>query len=515
MQSTLPMSPSRIQHPPASLDARYQVLLDIGRALTGTLSGEEELFTALYRETARVMEADGFYVSTYDEKSDLATIVFWADRGEGRHASIHYQGSESDVIRTGRPSLVTDALETQSLLVIGDDDSQVTRSAISAPLRSRGRILGVMSAQSYHPSAYSEPDLELLQAIADLAAVALENVHHVEELEQRRNEAERMEELSRTLATSLDSDAVFDHVAEAAADLLEADGAVVGTIEGERFRVGGTRGPGAPFEQARLHLPPELRRRLARRERPVLIRDLHASDLLPEELRFPALASTAGIVPLRAGDRLIGALMVTSARPDHFGADASRLLQRVGGHAAVAIENARLHSALQTLSVTDPLTGLPNRRQLEVHLSREFAAARRGRPLSVVLFDVDYFKEYNDSAGHLAGDQALRGIARVLADETRAMNLVARYGGDEFLAVLSDTGVEGAELHARRVHAAMADDPELGPLGITVSSGIATFAEGMERLEDLIRVADQDMYRSKAANRDPENMPAWARSHGE
>jgi two-component system, cell cycle response regulator len=208
------------------------------------------------------------------------------------------------------------------------------------------------------------------------------------------------------------------------------------------------------------------------------------------------------VVPLQGGDQVIGALSVTGARGRDFRPGDARLLERLAGHAAVAMENARLHSALHTLSLTDPLTRLPNRRQLDIHLSREFAAAQRGRALSVVLFDVDSFKEYNDTAGHVAGDSALEALARIMADETRAMNLVARYGGDEFLAVLSDTDLEGAERHADRIHRRVLADPFLSEAGLTLSSGAAVFDEDMDRVEDLIRAADRDMYRAKGENRE-------------
>ncbi len=151
------------------------------------------------------------------------------------------------------------------------------------------------------------------------------------------------------------------------------------------------------------------------------------------------------------------------------------------------------------MSLTDPLTGLPNRRHLELHLSQELAAARRGRKLSVVLFDLDNFKQYNDTLGHLAGDEVLSAVGDVLAGETRAMNLVARYGGDEFLAVLSDTSVEGARQHADRVAARVAKHPSLGPAGITLSAGVAGFDDRTSSIAELIQAADEDMYRSKAS----------------
>jgi GAF domain-containing protein len=105
--------------------------------------------------------------------------------------------------------MVSDHLRDQSLLVIGGSEARVTRSAISVPMRVRGEILGVISAQSYRPRAYSTFDLELLQGIADLAAVASQNVRHVSEIERRRREAENMESIVRALVSSLDVDEVL------------------------------------------------------------------------------------------------------------------------------------------------------------------------------------------------------------------------------------------------------------------------------------------------------------------
>ncbi len=495
------MTSLQTQPLPVSLAERYRVLLEIGRALTGTIQGEAELYTAIYRETAQIMEADGFYVSLYDPAIDLARVVFWADRGQGRFASIPYPGSESEVIRTGRGTLVNDGLEARARLVVGEGDAPSTRSAVSAPLRSRDRLLGVISAQSYNPDAYTRSDLELLQGIADVSAVAVQNVRHVQELDQRRREAERMEQISQILASSLDSEQVLNRVVEGALDLLRGDGAMVWLLEEDVVRVGAARGGSAPHVGTETSADHELVRRLRNDPSPVVMERLQSSPLLPGDLQCPPPARSALLLPLSGAEGVTGALVVTTPREGPFPEEEIHLLQRLAGHASVALENARLHSALETLSLTDPLTGLPNRRQLEIHLEREFAAAQRGRPLSIVLFDVDHFKEYNDTRGHVAGDQALRALARILDDETRAMNLVARYGGDEFLAVLSDTGSVGAEQHAGRVHARIAADPDLRAEGLTLSSGTATFTDEMGRVEDLIREADQDMYRSKAQTR--------------
>src|SRR5690606_20433581 len=135
---------------------------------------------------------------------------------------------------------------------------------------------------------------------------------------------------------------------------------------------------------------------------------------------------------------------------------------------------------VRALSLTDPLTGLANRRQLARDLNREFAAAVRGRRLIAVIFDLDNFKEYNDRYGHPAGDEVLRLFGQALAAETRAMNLAARYGGDEFVALLADTTPEGTEIFIERVAARFRESmDQLGHMMLTISAGYAEYSSAI------------------------------------
>ncbi|RMH14531.1 MAG: GGDEF domain-containing protein [Gemmatimonadetes bacterium] len=480
-----------------SLGERYRVLLEIGRTLTGTLS-PEDLYRAIYRETARVVEAAGFYISLYDADTDLATIVFYADKGEESRCDITYRGTESEVIRTGQATVVEDRLEAQSLMLLGDKDSEITRSAISAPLRYKGRVIGAISTQSYRPRAYSRDDLELLQGIADLAAVAVENARQFRELELRRREAERIEEIGRALTGSLDFDEVLAKVTAATMDLLNGDGASVWMIEGTLATAKASTGPILVPVGTRWDIAGPLYERLVRQRTYATIEDLSTSDLVPQHLRGIVGAGSGLAVPLQVGDAVAGALAVGSSEPRAFSGDDIRVLQRLAGQASVALDNAQLHANVQALSLTDALTGLPNRRHLQIHLEREVAAARRGRKLSLVLFDLDDFKHYNDTLGHVVGDQILKAFARVLEDENRAMNMVARFGGDEFVSVLSESDQEGAEGYIRRINQRVAADRILAPHGVTVSSGIAVFSpDRMVGVEELIQTADRNMYREK------------------
>ncbi len=494
----------------ANLAERYRVLLEIGRTLTGTLS-PEDLYRTIYRETARVVEASGFYISLFDQARDMATVVFYADRGRERRVEISYRGSDSEVIRTGKPSLIDDGVQDHSLMLLGDEDGEVTRSAMAAPLRYKGRVLGSISAQSYRAQAYQAEDLELLQGIADVAAVAIENARYVSELELRRREAERLEEIGRALTGSLDTREVIAKVIESASELLDADGAAVCLVEGSDARVAASLGGMAIPEDLRWPLERSFLDSMIDTRRPVLLENLPSSRLVPEALKAHCRASCALAVPLVMNGEVAGALMVCRLKRESFSEEDMHVGQRLASQAAVALENARLHANIQTLSLTDPLTGLPNRRHLQIHLGREVAAARRGRNLTLLLLDLDDFKKYNDTYGHVAGDEALRAFARILAGETRLMNLVARFGGDEFVSVLTDTEATGGRLHAERISERVAEDPVLAGHGMSVSFGIACFRPGeMESVEDLIRAADEDLYRRKAERDNRKTAPEAA-----
>ena len=487
----------------SSLGDRYRVLLEIGRTLTGTLS-IEDLYRAIYEETAQVLEASGFYISLYDPDTDLARVVFYADRGDVSRCDITYPGKDSEVIRTGKPTMVKDRLEEQSVMLLGDEDTEVTRSAISAPLLVDGRVIGAISTQSYEPATYTPDDVELLEGIADLAAIAVANARRLGELDRRRREAEQIEEIGRALTSSLDFEEVLHKVTRSAMDVTDGDGAAVWLFDGRVATCHQVVGPTEIPVGARWTMDDDMYDALVERAEIYAVEDFGSYEGVPEELTAHGLlVEGSGVaVPLVVHDEVAGALTCGAKSVGAFSEDDRRALSRLASQASVALENARLHEHVQALSLTDPLTGLPNRRHLEMHLQREVAAARRGRRLCLVIFDLDDFKLYNDSLGHLVGDEILRAFASVLAGENREMNLVARYGGDEFVSVLSESDEEGAHGYLNRIRGRLKEDPTLDQHGVGVSTGIALFdPEEMDGIEDLFELADRNMYSDKEERR--------------
>jgi diguanylate cyclase (GGDEF)-like protein len=217
----------------------------------------------------------------------------------------------------------------------------------------------------------------------------------------------------------------------------------------------------------------------------------------------PACA-TALAVPLHARGRLYAVLALYRRR----GAFTAEELEDVHGlarQASTAIQATYDHEDARRLSLTDGLTGLWNRRQFEMRAAQELErSARFGERFAVVLADLDAFKAVNDTYGHLAGDAVLIETARRLVTHTREVDLVARFGGEEFVLLLPQTDAAGAWNVAEKVRAEVAAAPvdtDQGPLQISLSAGVACHPADGATIEALLAAADEALYEAKAAGK--------------
>ena len=211
---------------------------------------------------------------------------------------------------------------------------------------------------------------------------------------------------------------------------------------------------------------------------------------------------TAEIIPLETRDHLVG-LMVYEKTPSLLQQEILIIFSR---QAALTIENAKLFSQVEEMALRDTLTGLYNRRYFLQILDYELNRAKRYRqPLSLIFIDLDHFKEINDQFGHSVGDQFLKQISQKLQSLFRTTDLVARYAGDEFIAILPNTGEEGALILANRIQEALGSYQIMvrgKTLQISVSIGLDTYENG-EGIGSatLIDHADKAMYEAKAQGR--------------
>lgn len=198
--------------------------------------------------------------------------------------------------------------------------------------------------------------------------------------------------------------------------------------------------------------------------------------------------------PLHFKGETFGVANFGRDRPDGFSKHDIKILTLVANQIALGLANARLYTQTRELSVTDELTGVFNRRHFNQVLQLEWKrAARFKRELSVLMADVDYFKKYNDTFGHLKGDEVLRKMGRLLAKNLREVDTVARFGGEEFVVLLPDTDKRGALAVAEKLRHLVQEQIQ----GITVSIGITTYPEDVKEMDDLIDHADIALYDAK------------------
>ncbi|MEK6646647.1 MAG: sensor domain-containing diguanylate cyclase [Candidatus Firestonebacteria bacterium] len=218
------------------------------------------------------------------------------------------------------------------------------------------------------------------------------------------------------------------------------------------------------------------------------------------------------VLPLIAKDITVGALLADNSI-NYKSIDEKDLppLMLFANQAAIAIENAKLYEQIEQLAITDGLTKLHNHRYFQENLRKELSRFDRydGQQkglLSILMMDVDWFKHYNDTNGHIAGDTVLIEIGQILKNFTRKVDLVARYGGEEFIMVLPNTTKPGAMLLAERIRKTIEEHPfEFGhsqPLKkVTVTIGVSTYRDDAMTQEELIACADKGLYIGKEAGR--------------
>jgi diguanylate cyclase (GGDEF)-like protein len=208
-------------------------------------------------------------------------------------------------------------------------------------------------------------------------------------------------------------------------------------------------------------------------------------------------------VPLIAKHEPLGVMVLQDQRDGQpFGQDDAALFQQLGSQIAIAINNAQLYA----MAVTDGLTRLFVRRYFDLRLQEEFSQAQRyRREFSVMMFDIDHFKKFNDTHGHQTGDRVLRQFAVLLQKNTRQSDVCCRYGGEEMAIILPETRIEEAALLAQKLCGLIRDHAFSGEegqaLSVTSSIGVAAYRAEFEAPEEIVKAADQALYRAKEAGR--------------
>jgi len=246
--------------------------------------------------------------------------------------------------------------------------------------------------------------------------------------------------------------------------------------------------------------------------KPLLLQDAQTDPSIRFNGSIPEVRAIQSVIvaPLIQKDEVLGALSLESSHRRAFNEDDLRLLVTFAATATTAIHNAQLHAEVQKLAITDGLTGLYNRRGFDELGKREIERLRRfGHPLAAMMIDIDIFKNINDSYGHHTGDQVIQHVAKRLAGSLREVDILGRFGGDEFNVLLPETDLFTASSVAERLRVSVQDTPiliETVPIKVTISIGVAKAAADIPNLDTLLGRADKALYIAKQGGRNRVEM---------
>jgi diguanylate cyclase (GGDEF)-like protein len=441
------------------------------------------------------------FVSIYLTVGDQLRLGAQRGYPEARESFDGSAGVVGRVMRSHEIAHVPDVSVDPDYIAVFDE----VVSEICAPLLDDGRFLGILNVEASQP--LDRTDRDLVATLAGRIASVIALGRDRQALAERVAVFRRLNEFTGAVGGELDLARLGDALVNAVRDVIAADIVSLTVLEREsgRYLLRSASGADPSILGREIRMGEGLAGR-AIRDRGMVLDPASPGDGIE-----PMTLMGVGIPLIRDGV-VVGALSI--ARRDlakDFQPIEYEAMELMASHGALALANAFLHTEVEHMAVRDPLTGLFNRRHFDASLDRMLAGWRRAarkdrRPMAAIMFDLDHFGDFNKRHGHQVGDQVLRTFAGVLASRFRASDLVARFGGEEFVAILEGATRDAAVQVAEEIRAALAMRPILGDDGerlpVTVSAGCAELDEAEPTREQLLRTADVALFMAKRAGRD-------------
>jgi diguanylate cyclase (GGDEF)-like protein len=495
-------------------------LVELGASIT-----HEEFvavgYTRLLRAVMSGLDAGGCVLWLADPEGESMPVVCV----EGRVAPIIRAESLPSLDRA-TPSVVREACEELLLMAspagsVATFESRVeaelggTKPVLAALIRrpdpnGATAVIGAIGVCDPRGSArFTEGDQERLNGVAGAVHAAVIGIQGRERLERRLRERSALYDLQRLVQNVAHLDALYAAVIDTVVAAVPAENCTLFLLDSSQSRLEPRATHGRVvdlLEHFVFERGQGVTGWVASRRRQILIRDLANEPNLRDVEQLPIRVRSFAAIPMILHDTVIGVLTLSDPRAEAFSTEDAELLSALAAQAAITIERTEEFHTMERLAITDGLTGLTNYRFFEMRLDEELRRARRyGLPLSIMLVDVDHFKQVNDLFGHPSGDRVLRELARIMRQTVRETEIVARYGGEEFALILPQTGAEQAMVAAQRVcngiaaHRFSTVDGER--IRMTVSIGVAGSPDLPQAPGELVEAADRALYVAKSDGR--------------
>jgi diguanylate cyclase (GGDEF)-like protein len=461
------------------------------------------------------------------EKASSAMLMLFNEQSEGTVVASSgltlEQASRAATTRFGRDSVIVSTLLADGKGLFAPDVDAVpglrnemlrtgTRSFYSVPVWRDDRLVGALNLTFDRKYTMPGSQWNMLVAMTQQAALALERTRLLTDAQRAARESLSLYQIGLVTTSSLQIDEVLHLIFEQVNRLLHPDTFYIALYDEDQaeltydiFVEGGQQLP--PFK-ARLDTV-GIASWVIRNRRPIFIHDWNAEhEQLPFESNLVGSPTQSLIsVPLIAKDKIVGVMSAQAQQPGAFDQHSMRLLTSVASQAALALENARLHATVHEQAQRDSLTGAFNHGTFIDKLNRAIQAAREEHTtVALVMLDIDKFKKYNDTYGHLVGNDVLRTVVSSILSHIKGTDVVGRWGGEEFAIILPSVSRAQARGVTERIRQTVAHnvmrDMQNRPIpSPTVSQGIAVFPDDAVQLEELIAKADTALYRAKELGR--------------
>jgi diguanylate cyclase (GGDEF)-like protein len=467
------------------------------------LASVEEVAAALCTETREVIDHDEAHVLVVDGAGILqrAAATGPSPYSDGTVPPLPIDGPGGEQIdrsiRGGVATLLPDITDL-------GPGRPGAHSMLIVPLHYESRVTGLICLVAKGSRHFDEDDLRLMQILSDQAAVAIENARLLQGRDELVHELAGLLEISEAAGAAQEEAKLASLLAARVRQQTGTDAAFVARWdEGSTvLRVICRDGVGGD-SQAIDVAESAARRQVLREGRPLVLQsDSTDSGVEVGQLRQIGAHSLV-LLPLNAGGRTIGMIeLLALAQPRHPSAAELQACEAMASLAAAGLEKVRVLEQLRNAADMDLVTGVNNHRYLQERLRQEVArSARSHSPLAVLMLDLDKFKPINDRHGHADGDRVLHTIAATIKAHVRTTDIVARYGGDEFVVLMPDTSDEAAEQVARRVvagilkqHHGLSDGSQVT---VGVSAGLAVYPSDGRTSAQLLQASDAAMYNAK------------------
>lgn len=478
---------------------KIAVLYDAGQAVLSTFDLDEVLqrILGIARDYFRLQNAAILLLDAETQQLCVRSQIGW-DPGTANVRLGCHDGITGASVAKKRPVYAPDVSKDTRYV----SSARSTRSELAIPLMLGDQVVGVLDCQSDRLDHFDRETIDLLTLFSTQASIALQNARLYSLERQRARQLQAINKIAQQSTAVMDLDDLLERVCSLVQHefqvphvslCLREDGELVlrahaGTLTA-RLAVGG-------------HLPSDSQpwSQILASGSTLLEKDIRAN---PNAFQLFSECASRISIPLISFGQSLGVLTLHSDQPDGFRDHDPEALESVADIFASSIQNAQYVERIRHLSYLDGLTGIFNRRFFEMRITEEIERARRsGSGMALVITDIDQFKSLNDEFGHLLGDEVLRQVSSLFHQQLRKIDVVCRYGGEEFAILLSNTNAQHALGVAEKLLRLVEGWNFPGvPRTVTISAGVAIFPEHGTSRDELVRAADVGLYAAKQSGR--------------